>query len=139
MSVLEELKKKIADIETQSLAMDGCRPTFTVSEIMDLIDSVESDKQKAESAQNVPNGDYISRRAAIDLVKFECGEWTGLAKTIGNRINEMPPAQPEQHEIGYSECANAMLKMWIDNVLTDGEYSRIMDKLNAHWAERREE
>lgn len=96
MSVLEELKKKIADIETQSLAMDGCRPTFTVSEIMDLIDSVESDKQKAESAQNVPNGDYISRRAAIDLVKFECGEWTGLAKTIGNRINEMPSAQPEQ-------------------------------------------
>jgi hypothetical protein len=32
-----------------------------------------------------------------------------------------------------------MLKMWIDNVLTDGEYNRIMDKLNAHWAERREE
>jgi hypothetical protein len=51
----------------------------------------------------------------------------------------LPSAQPEQHEIGYSECANAMLKMWIDNVLTDGEYNRIMDKLNAHWAERREE
>lgn len=52
---------------------------------------------------------------------------------------QLPSAQPEQHEIGYSECANAMLKMWIDNVLTDGEYGRIMDKLNAHWAERREE
>lgn len=46
-------------------------------------------------------------------------------------------AQPEPHEIGYSECANSMLKMWIDNVLTDGEYSHIMDKLNAYWAERR--
>jgi len=46
---------------------------------------------------------------------------------------QLPSAQPEQHEIGYSECANAMLKMWIDNVLTDGEYNRIMDKLNAHW------
>lgn len=54
-------------------------------------------------------------------------------------INEVPSAQPEQHGIGYSECASAMLKMWIDNVLTDGEYNRIMDKLNAHWAERREE
>jgi hypothetical protein len=54
-------------------------------------------------------------------------------------VHKMPYAQPEQHEIGYSECANAMLKMWIDNVLTDGEYSRIMDKLNAHWEERREE
>ena len=53
-------------------------------------------------------------------------------------ILNLPSAQPEQHEIGYSECANSMLKMWIDNVLTDGEYNRIMDKLNAHWAERRE-
>ena len=54
-------------------------------------------------------------------------------------IDDVPSAEPEQHEIGYSECANAMLKMWIDNVLTDGEYSRIMDKLNAHWEERRKE
>lgn len=33
-------------------------------------------------------------------------------------------------EIGYGQCANAMLKMWIDNVVTDGEYNRIMDRLN---------
>lgn len=50
-----------------------------------------------------------------------------------------PSAQPEVKEIGYAECANAMLKMWMDNVLTDGEYNRIMDKLNAHHdAERRQ-
>lgn len=36
-------------------------------------------------------------------------------------------------EIGYAECANAMLKMWVDNVLTDSEYMRIMNKLNKHW------
>ena len=80
----------------------------------------------------------ISEQAAIDIVEFECGEWRGLASTIVKAIEQLPPAQPEQHEIGYSECANSMLKMWIDNVLTDGEYNRIMDKLNAHWAERRE-
>lgn len=40
--------------------------------------------------------DTIYRQAAIDLVNFECGEWTGLAKTIGNRINELPSAQPER-------------------------------------------
>jgi hypothetical protein len=50
-----------------------------------------------------------------------------------------PNAQPEIKPIEYRDCANAMLKMWIDNVLTDGEYNRIMDKLNAHWAERQEE
>ena len=35
--------------------------------------------------------------------------------------------------ITYTDCANAMMKMWIDNVLTDGEYNRIMDKLNAKY------
>jgi len=46
---------------------------------------------------------------------------------------QLPPAQPENKEIDYQDCSNAMLKMWIDNVVTDGEYNRIMDKLNAHW------
>ena len=100
--------------------------------------------------------DLISRQAAIDALEkvAELFPW----RVPGNRdtydryneawndaigraeieIEELPSVQPEQHEIGYSECANAMLKMWIDNVLTDGEYNRIMDKLNAHWAERRE-
>lgn len=33
--------------------------------------------------------------------------------------------------ISYEDCANALLMMWMENILTDGEYSRIMDKLNA--------
>ena len=40
---------------------------------------------------------------------------------------------PVPHEIGYDDCANALLKMWMDNVLTDGEYYRIADKLNEKW------
>ncbi len=36
----------------------------------------------------------------------------------------------ESIAISYKDCANAMLKMWIDNVVTDGEYNRIMDRLN---------
>ena len=39
--------------------------------------------------------DSISRQAAIEIVRFECGEWTGLAKTIENRFNELPPVEPE--------------------------------------------
>ena len=44
----------------------------------------------------------------------------------------LPPAQPEVKQISYTDCANAMLMMWMDKVLTDGEYNRIMDKLNEH-------
>ena len=39
--------------------------------------------------------DAISRQAAADVVDFECGEWRGLAKTIINKIEALPSAQPE--------------------------------------------
>ena len=76
--------------------------------------------------------DLISRQAAIDaLIKWYGCEPSDI-DAFENIIDKLPSAQPEVKEIGYAECANAMLKMWIDNVLTDGEYNRIMDKLNAH-------
>ena len=81
--------------------------------------------------------DLISRQAAIDaLTALE--EPAPTARHLSaiydceDTIKALPSAQPEPHEIGYSECANSMLKMWIDNVLTDGEYNHIMDRLNAH-------
>ena len=39
--------------------------------------------------------DLISRASAIDIVRFECGEWEGLAKTIIKRFEQLPSAQPE--------------------------------------------
>lgn len=39
--------------------------------------------------------------------------------------------------IDYSDCSNAMLKMWMEGVLTDGEYNKIMDKLNRAHNDRR--
>lgn len=41
-------------------------------------------------------------------------------------------------EISYTDCSNALLKMWMDNVLTDGEYNRIMEKLNK-WEKQNEQ
>ena len=78
--------------------------------------------------------DLISRQAAIDATWFEPSytDPLNVLTEVRDRLKALPSAQPEVKEIGYAECANAMLKMWIDNVLTDGEYNRIMDKLNAH-------
>ena len=88
----------------------------------------------------------MSRLIDGDALIDKYGDWyteegteEGYIGTIKGIVDSMPTIEPEQHEIGYSECANAMLKMWIDKVVTDGEYNRIMDKLNAHWAEMREE
>ena len=33
-------------------------------------------------------------------------------------------------EIGYREKSEAMLKMWMDDDITDVEYNKIMDRLN---------
>lgn len=38
-----------------------------------------------------------------------------------------------KNEITYQDCANALLKMWMDEILTDGEYYRIVRKLNEHY------
>lgn len=50
----------------------------------------------------------------------------------------LPSAEPEIKPIDYQDCANAMLRMWMDEVITDGEYNRVMDKLNAFWRTRNE-
>ena len=86
--------------------------------------------------------DLISRQAAIEVIDavfpvdpmkseyaqgIACG--AALAKTY---VEQLPPAEPEVKQISYTDCVNAMLMMWMDNVLTDGEYNRIMDKLNEH-------
>lgn len=77
--------------------------------------------------------------------------WCGLERTENGYVDvtfdwkplEIQPPwckllQKAEHiipdsEIGYDHCADAMLKMWMDNVVTDGEYNRIMDKLNKHY------
>lgn len=52
---------------------------------------------------------------------------------LHDMISTLPSTQPGIKPINYQDCANAMLRMWMDNVVTDGEYNRIMDKLNAFW------
>ena len=44
------------------------------------------------------DGDTISRAEAIETVKFECGEWKGLAQTIVNGLKKLPSAQPEPNK-----------------------------------------
>lgn len=73
-----------------------------------------------------PCEDAISRQAVIDLMQIKIG-----GKELYKAIYELPPVTPEKTTITYKDCSEAMLKMWIDNVLTDGQYNKIMDKLNA--------
>ena len=86
-------------------------------------------------------GDLISRQAAMDEIskqqtyKMFYGEDTMYfdANDVASVLASMPSVEQEVRPIDYQDCSNAMLKMWMDNVVTDGEYNRIMDKLNAHW------
>jgi hypothetical protein len=67
---------------------------------------------------------------------YEIGDAPCRACSIDDMYAELydaPTIQPEPQEIGYDDCANVLLKMWMDNVLTDGEYYRIANKLNVKW------
>lgn len=100
--------------------------------------------------------DLISRQAAVDAVKKNTFRltfaeeqnceghvaWSAEAvysDVMEGALLELPSAQPEIKPIEYRDCANAMLVMWMDNVVTDGEYNRIMDKLNVHWGKDEDE
>ena len=62
----------------------------------------------------------------LDLFGGKMGEFIKISLEALKEQEEVKP-------ISYYDCSNAMLEMWMDNVLTDGEYNRIMDKLNAKY------
>lgn len=88
--------------------------------------------------------DLISRKSAIDaLADMHCkSDEDGYVWIIRSdawaRIDALPSAEVEIKPIDYQDCANAMLRMWMDEVITDGEYNRVMGKLNAFWRTRNE-
>lgn len=73
------------------------------------------------------------RAINADALKEDLTRFYDNEVTARKLIDEQPTIQPEPHEIGYDDCANALLKMWMDNVMTDGDYYRIADKLNKRW------
>ena len=66
--------------------------------------------------------------------------WLGYNDTERGIITHIQCAMKyleKQESINYADCANALLKLWMENVLTDSEYHRISDKLEkAHNKEK---
>ena len=82
-----------------------------------------------------PCDDCISRQAVLDMATtIQTDDFSGneiIEVVEVDDVKALPPVTPEKTTITYKDCSEAMLKMWIDNVLTDGQYNKIMDKLNA--------
>ena len=88
--------------------------------------------------ERLTDDDFETIRILLNAYKEKLGNqqrWKEAMEyqRIIDRFMTFASAQPEAKPIEYRDCANAILKMWMDNVVTDGEYSRIMDKLNAYW------
>lgn len=83
--------------------------------------------------------DTIGRRETVKAIRDAMLAWSYMPLWREDKIVDAVKALPSAQEtITYRMFADSMLKMWMDNVLTDGEYNRIMDKLNAHWGEGEE-
>ena len=68
------------------------------------------------------------------IEEIECHKFPGWLN-VTNAMRDAIALLKDQElkPIEYKACADAVLKMWMENVLTDGEYNKIMDKLNkAH-------
>ena len=64
--------------------------------------------------------DTIYRQAAIEAVSKACFELRGVFGRCEDALNALSSAQPEIKPIDYQDCANAMLRMWMDKVVTSG-------------------
>ena len=80
-----------------SYAID--RAIEVIEEVQELFERhghVAGGNKKDVTDTNVGNkGGLIEKQAAIDIVVFECGKWTGLAKEISKQFKRLPSAQPE--------------------------------------------
>lgn len=79
--------------------------------------------------------ELITKQAMKEMITNHWSDFSNAAnyRTALACVDAIPSIRYEPHEIGYDDCANALLKMWMDNVLTDGEYYRIANKLNVKW------
>lgn len=57
-----------------------------------------------------------------ECIENEC---VGTAHLCANALELL-----KEKEIGYREKSDALLKMWMDDDITDGEYGKIMNRLN---------
>lgn len=101
----------------------------------DVIPTAQPDASENTCEIERKSNDMICRQDAIDAVCKDCEYYYN--ENVIQCLKDLPSAQPEIKPISYRDCANAMMKMWMDNVLTGGEYRRIMDKLNEKERERR--
>lgn len=88
-------------------AIDGEAPEF------EMIPPAQPQtaKQTDESAQNVPNGDSISRKAAIDAYGdwyVEEGTAEGFIGTVKQLLEGLPSVQPKSYKEKLKEIADAL-------------------------------
>ena len=98
--------------------------------------AVEALKEKADLQPDCISRQTLQKELALypidDVTSEDEAGYNRAINDVQKMVLHLPSAQPEIKpvDIDYYYCSNAMLKMWIDNVLTDGEYNKIMDKLN---------
>lgn len=63
--------------------------------------SYEALDMAIKALEQEPCEDAISRQAANDIVRHECGEWKGLAKEIVKQFNGLPPVTPQEPKTGH--------------------------------------
>ena len=90
--------------------------------------------------------EWIKKDAVLSTIEAMFGYCTtydiiDYKELMLEAVKVLPSAdRPQMSEttISYKDCAEVLLKLWCDNIITDGEYNRIMGRLNESEGERHE-
>ena len=92
--ILDDEYKRFKQAELYDEAADAIEELLQRVEGAGSVGNPESEGRAAESAQNVPNDELISKKAAIDAVRSFYDESDVGVKSIEERIEDLPAAQP---------------------------------------------
>ena len=137
-----DLISRQAAIDTlETVGYDFSNSELSETELAEVCEAVGDVRQdminrisRMPSAQPEPCEDAVNKIRTASFVGSDGLDYVEtLVALEALKLTNRSSAQPEIKPIDYQDCANAMLRMWMDKVVTDGEYNRIMDKLNAFW------
>lgn len=74
---------------------EGLEPYVHLRDVVTVIVNLPSAEPQREIGKGAIMGRTIDENSVIDIVTYECGEWSGLAKEIEKQIRALPSVQPE--------------------------------------------
>lgn len=70
--------------------------------------------------------------AEMKAIKQRKYAFSSVLNTIRGNLAKFPPIEPETRNLSFEDYSVALVAMWMDGIVTNEEYKKIMGKVIAH-------